>query len=208
MYRQHGVQQLRPTEDRHSSPSQAAAANAPEQWVELHAPALYRYALLRVRDPSVAEDLVQETFLAGLRSRERFAERSSERTWLTGILKHRLVDFMRRAARERPDPVAATEHELDGFFSRRGKWKRAPRTWRDPEQAFDQEELRQVLHNCLSALPVPLASAITLRELSELQADQICNILNVTATNLWTLLHRARTRLRDCLETNWFRAKQ
>lgn len=182
------------------------AAVRPETWVDRHGDALYRFALARVGNQRVAEDLVQETFLAALRAAERFEQQSSERTWLISILRRRVADHFRRRARQPEELNEALERAVAGRFTAAGKWRAAPASWgADPAESAVRSEFWDVLAECLSALPASAASALALRELSGLGADEVCKELGVTPTNLWSLLHRARLRLRDCLERKWFK---
>jgi RNA polymerase sigma-70 factor (ECF subfamily) len=177
----------------------------PDGWVNQHGDALYRYALFRVRNTQIAEDLVQETFLAGLRAWESFAGRSSVRTWLFGILKHKIIDHIRKSIRERPqEDIAALSALRDEPFDETGRWKSGPAKWTsDPGLIYQQQEFWEVLQSCLSELTPRLQQAFTLRELDGLSIDEICKIMNVSATNGGVMLHRARLRLRGCLEINW-----
>jgi len=185
-----------------------AARVDPERWVDEHGDALYRYALTRVRDGTVAQDLVQEAFLAALRA--DFAGRSSERTWLIGILKHKIGDHLRRLYRER-ETLAEEDAVTAGseLFDERGHWRNreglAPEGWGwRADKALEEKEFWGVLEQCLGSLSARTAEAFVLRELDALATDAICKVLNVTATNLWVMLHRARMQLRRCLELSWF----
>ncbi len=183
----------------------------PDTWVERHGDALYRYALLRLRDSTVAEDLVQDTFLAVLRQRDGFAGRSDERTWMIGILKHKIIDHFRSAARELPlngtdDPAGGspTEFHQDGLLA--GSWKSEARPadwcvdWSDTVECI---EFRQILDRCLQALNPRQRTTFVLREMEELPSEEICNTLRISPTNLRVILHRVRLRLRACLERHW-----
>jgi RNA polymerase sigma-70 factor (ECF subfamily) len=178
----------------------------PEGWVDRHGDCLYRYAVLRLRAPDLAADVVQETFLEALRARGSFAARSSERTWLIGILRHKIIDHFRKANREQAAvngvaPVAVDE----SAFDRRGHWKVGPASWAgDPTRAFETGEFWEVFHRCLSRLPSGLADAFYLREVEGLDAAEIQQILGITPANLWARLHRARSLLREHLEIGWF----
>jgi RNA polymerase sigma-70 factor (ECF subfamily) len=191
----------------------------PSLWVDMHGDCLFRYAMLRVRDASVAEDLVQETLLAALQATERFAGRASERSWLVGILKHKIVDHFRRVSRLRPlDPDEGRDVEPTSLFMSSGEWvghwvavlepEKAylgPIEWRaDPQQLVEEGEFCGVFDGCLAGLPPRLASAFTMREMDGLASDEICEVLGVTTSNLWVMLHRARAHLRRCVEMNWF----
>jgi RNA polymerase sigma-70 factor (ECF subfamily) len=187
------------------APSPAARAT---RWLEDHGDALYSYALARVRDPHVAEDLVQETLLAGLAAAGGFMGWSAERTWLTGILKHKLADHLRRALRERP-PRPDGPDGLDEMFAGRGNWKVSPSNWSDDPQALaERAEFRLVLAQCLSRLPARMAQAFWMREAENVETAELCRRLSVTPVNFWALLHRARTGLRKCLGIHWFDGDQ
>jgi RNA polymerase sigma-70 factor (ECF subfamily) len=178
----------------------------PEVWVDEHGDYLFRYAMLRVRDREAAEEIVQETFLAALRSRGSFSGRSSERTWLVGILKHKVIDYFRRAARERPaSELAAGPDSEDALFDEKGKWRSVPRTWDTrPDTTFETKEFWEQFRNCLSGLRSREADGFVLRELEQMETGEICKILDVTPTNLAVILHRARKKLRECLDRTWF----
>jgi len=180
----------------------------PDQWVELHGDYLFRFALSRLRDPKTAEDLLQETFLAALQSLDRFEGRSTERSWLTGILKHKILDHFRRSGREvefadRSDP--ADPHPE--WFDEDGHWKlddNSPADWADPGRALEQSRFWDAMGRCLGGLPARTARAFELREIDGEETVAICKTLEITPTNLWVMLHRARMHLRRCLEIHWF----
>jgi RNA polymerase sigma-70 factor (ECF subfamily) len=180
----------------------------PAQWVDEHGAYLYNYAVAQVRDAHAAEDLVQETFLAGMGSVAGFEGRSSVRTWLTGILKHKIIDALRKKYREGQD--APLPYEEEGLFRQEGEfrdhWRRevAPGDeFVDPGEEFDRREFWKTLDACLDRLPGRLKIAFTLREISDLATEEICKDLGVTTTNLWVMLHRARMQVRRCLEVKW-----
>jgi len=183
----------------------------PETWVDEHGDYLYSYALLRLRQRELAEEMVQETFLAALKSYKNFARQSSERTWLVGILKHKIVDHFRRASRERPVADFEIYFDDDDAFRKSGEWvdhwtvEGAPKEWSDdPSQLVEQKEFWKIFNRCLAQLPPRLAEAFTLREIDGLDSDEVCEILGITPNNLWVMLYRARALLRRSLEMNWF----
>lgn len=183
------------------------ALSDPSTWLDQHGDALYRFALMRVQAPAVAEDLVQETLLAALRARSGFAGEAAERTWLVAILKNKIVDHFRRGSREAPlpdtdDPDAA----IDALFrsDSNNHWLRPPMAWADPEQSLEQADFWRVFQACLDGLPTRQAQAFTLTEVDGLPTDELCKALGITSSNVWVLLHRARLRLRECLEQHWF----
>ena len=181
----------------------------PETWLDHHGNALYAYALMRVRDASVAEDLVQDTLLAAIRSVDRFKGESSERTWLIGILKHKVFDHLRRAGRERQldEGMVPSEGEEAQHFDDQGQWRVEVAEWSDPERSLEREEFWQTLQDCVGKLPDRLAILFTLRELDGMDTDTLMETLNISShNNVWVMLSRVRQRMRQCLETHWFKA--
>lgn len=179
----------------------------PGRWPDLYGDALYRHAYFRLRDEMLAEELVQETFLAALKARQRFAGNSSEKTWLIGILKHKIIDHLRKAMREQPQNEVA--RQLDDIqlesFDGKGHWKFDVKRWSDPDAALEQERFWRALEACVARLPARMASLFILREIDGLDSDSICKELALSSTNnLWTLLSRMRMRLRQCLSLTWF----
>lgn len=185
--------------------SVAEKLSPPEGWLTQHGDALYRYAYSRLRDTSQAEDLVQETLLAALQARLGFSGRSTERTWLIGILKNKLVDYLRKGAREQPfGELAETEAEIDAMFEPGGHWKTPPSEWGNPTNALEQKQFWKVFADCLAALPSRQARVFALCEFDGLDSTEVCKLFEITATNVWVILHRARLRLRDCISIHWF----
>ena len=168
--------------------------------VESERPYLLRYARLQLRDRNAAEDAVQETLVAALAGEAGFGGRSNLRTWLTGILKHKIVDAIRRSSRD-PEPLPETA-EFDALFDETGHWGEPPAAW--PENSLEQKQFFAVLEKCLAALPAKTAQAFMMREHMGFDTDEICQEIGVTPTHCWVLLYRARMALRECLQTNWF----
>jgi RNA polymerase sigma-70 factor (ECF subfamily) len=181
----------------------------PHRWVDLYGDQLYGYAFTRVKNRMVAEDLVQETFLAALHGGNGFEGRSSEKTWLTAILKNKIVDHFRKVGREQPlNQSQDHEEQLDYFFHENGKWKDKPEKWDiTPEQILDRKEFWEAFLQCLSELSERLRAAFSLREMEGLGCDEICKILHISSSNCWTTLYRARMSLRRCLQATWFGEK-
>lgn len=194
-----------------SEKTSAAGLSDPKQWVELHGDYLFRYALIRVRNTTVAEDLVQETLLAAFQARGRFAGSSSERSWLTGILKHKVLDHFRQMKREpATSPADLQPPELENRFDDLGVWKHdpalGPRDWgEDASEQMQRKEFMAVLKHCLGKLPKRSADAFVLREMEGAESERIQEMLGISPANFWVLLHRARMQLRLCLEQNWLK---
>jgi len=163
---------------------------------------LMRYASLQLRDAHAAEDAVQETLVAALAGQAGFGGRSNLRTWLTGILKHKIVDAIRRVSRDIPAPT--DEGELEALFERRGHWVEMPAAWENPDQSLEQKQFFSALEECLARLPVKSAQVFMMREHLGYETGDICKELDVTPTHCWVLLYRARLALRECLQKNWF----
>jgi RNA polymerase sigma-70 factor (TIGR02943 family) len=186
----------------------AIAASDPERWVDEHGDVLYRYALARVRKPEIAQDLVQETLLAAVRSHERFAGQSSVRSWLCGILKHKLGDYFRKAGRETSfTDLEFLDDECAERFVPEGYWvhMNGPKEWKpDPDEVMHREEFWKTMRECLGKLPERVATVFMMREMDEVESKEICATLAISESNLWVMLHRARMALRECLAVNWF----
>jgi RNA polymerase sigma-70 factor (ECF subfamily) len=167
---------------------------------------LLRYATLQLRDSAAAEDAVQETLLAALAGEASFGGRSNLRTWLTGILKHKIVDAVRRMSRETALGGGGDDDTsgFDALFDERGHWLEMPAAWPDPDASLTRKEFFRVLEDCLGKLPAKTSRAFMMREHMGFETDEICKELAVTPTHVWVLLHRARLALRSCLEMNWF----
>jgi len=177
--------------------------------LDAHRRYLLRVARLELRDGDLAEDVVQETLVAALSARDGFSGRSSLRTWLTGILKHKIIDAIRQKQRRAAVASLDETNELDSvdaMFDENGAWKALPADWGDPENALSRSEFLQMLEQCLERLPPNAARVFTMREVLELDSAEICKELTITANNLWVILYRARMALRRCLEQNWFAA--
>lgn len=173
-------------------------------WLNAHGDYLYRFALARLRDTHLAEDAVRETFLAAVKS-ANFAEQSAPRTWLTGILKHKIVDTMRKSQRETAvsDILADQDANMDDFFDEKGRWAEPVQTWDVPHEALEQKQFLRVMQDCVNKLPKNLADLFLMREVHEESNEEICKAFEISATNAWVMLYRARTRLRKCMEINW-----
>jgi len=176
----------------------------PESWVDLYGNYLYHFARGRLRNTTDAENAVQETFLAALKAKDNFAGNSTERTWLTGILKHKIIDHMRKSYREKPvTDMQENTDAVNQFFDRTEHLKKQPSKWLPkPDELLEKKEFWKVFHKCSEKLPKTAGDAFLLREVEKMDSKDICKTLNITPSN-----HRARLFLRQCLEINWFERK-
>lgn len=180
-----------------------------EDWLDKHGNALYSFALLHLRDSHQAEDAVQETLLAALQAQERYHGKASIRTWLIGILKHKIIDEYRRQARVTattdPDETAWEETEMarvDQDFVANGHWQHPLSEWSNPESSLYDEQFWSMVELCLNNLSPRAARLFVLRDIWEMETEAVCTELTISASNLWTMLHRARLSMRQCLEQN------
>ena len=177
-----------------------------DQLVEHH-PYLMRFARMQLRNDAWAEDAVSETLLAALAKPQAFGNRSLLKTWLVGILKHKVIDQLRSRAREAvlPDLFEAEGDELDKLaFRPDGHFVSPPAEWGDPQQTLQQHQFLQVLDACVDRLPATMGRLFLMREWLELSSEEVCKELSLTPTNLYVQLHRARLRLQECLNIHWF----
>ena len=185
----------------------------PGMWVDEHGDCLFRFAFVRLRDESLAEDMVQETLLSAIQSLKSYGGESTERTWLTGILKHKIIDHYRKNSKQ----VQITDEDtdlsgLDHFFERPDAWDghwaislRPVDPQQSPDQVIERTEFWDVMNGCLSALPARVANVFSLREIDGMTSEEICDALNLSPSNFWVIMHRARMQLRRCIEIKWFR---
>ena len=180
--------------------------------IERHRTYLLRYASLQLRDAGAAEDAVQDTLIAALEGWDRFGGKSSVKTWLTGILKHKIIDHIRRQSREQPlvsaDSGQSEAEAVDALFLEDGHWRQPPSAWGDPDKALENKAFMAVFEQCARNMPEKTARAFMMREVMELSTEDICKELDVSTTNCWVILHRARLSLRECLEVSWFGKRQ
>ncbi len=177
----------------------------PENWLDQHGDFLFNYALTRLRDREAAEEVVQDTFVAGIKGLEQYSGRGVERAWLLGILKRKIVDLIRKRVRARTSGIPDSQDDItEMLFDQSGKWKSDPRIFGEsPEANLNTQDFWRELTDCIDGLPDKQADVFTLRELEEKTSEEICKELGLTTTNLWVLLHRARLRLANCLKLKW-----
>lgn len=181
----------------------------PHQWVDKYADYLYSYAITRITDEEQARDLVQETFLAALEKAEKFEGRSSERTWLTGILKNKVVDVYRKKSSgfAKSQEAQAALYDQESFFhAEDGHWQAAHQPQVFGIEQYDlliNKEFNHILRQCMQKLPALWLSVFTMKHMDDQATENICSDLKVTASNFWVIIHRAKVHLRSCLQKNW-----
>ncbi len=177
----------------------------PNDWLEQYGDVLFRYAMIRIHNQMVAEDLVQETLLGAIQSQDSYRRQSSVRTWLIGIMKHKIIDFLRKTSRERPMNDVDVAELADANFDKHGNWQTDVKQWSNPELALQESQFWRIFYQCIEQLPPDMAQLFMLREVDGLAADDLCKTLNIsTPNNVWVRLSRIRMRLRLCLENKWF----
>lgn len=177
----------------------------PKTWIDKYSDYLFNYAIVHVNSHDLAKDLVQETFLAGLKSANNFEGKASERTWLTAILKRKIIDFYRKINSKKGQAEVRMNFYQDGDSE--GDWieERVPQTWEnEAEKQIESVELHNQIDDCIDYLPEKYAMVFRMKTIQEFDTEQICKELDITPSNLWVMIHRARTQLRRCLEDNWF----
>lgn len=175
-----------------TTPSATEQALSPTAWVERHGDVLWRYARARLHDPHEAEDAIQEALASAWAGREEFRKDSSERTWLLGILRHKIGDMVRGS---KSPPVSLGADEL---FNERGLWRENPAAWSRPDESFFA-----AFEKCLALIPASLADVFVLREVRGMACGRISEELGISIENVWVRLHRAREGLRKCLGRKW-----
>lgn len=178
----------------------------PTQWVLRYADYLFNYAISRVDDQELAKDLVQETFFSGIKGKDNFRGQASERTWLVAILKRKIIDHYRKI-----NSAKGKKEVRMNFYERgdkKGRWieERVPQSWgNDAERDIENEELKKALDSCIEKLPEKYRIVFLLKTVRKFETEEICNELDITPSNLWVIIHRARVQLRNCMEKTWFK---
>jgi RNA polymerase sigma-70 factor (ECF subfamily) len=177
----------------------------PDKWIDNYSDYLFNYAIVRVNSHDLAKDLVQETFFAGLKSAKNFEGKSTERTWLIAILKRKIIDHYRKINSKKGQAEVRTNFYDDG--DKKGNWieERVPQTWgNQAEKDIESAELHSQIDECIDFLPEKYATVFRMKTIQEFDTEEICKELDITPSNLWAIIHRARMQLRKCLEENWF----
>ncbi|MFC7356622.1 sigma-70 family RNA polymerase sigma factor [Jejudonia soesokkakensis] len=176
-----------------------------ENWVDRYSDYLYNYTIVRVNNHEIAQDLISETFLAALKSKDNFKGEATERTWLIAILKRKIIDYYRKINSKKGKAEVRITYKSEDS---EGDWLEERAS--DPhdktaEDTMENEELGMAIHNCLDTLNKRHAAIFKLKTIEDYDTEAICNEYNITASNLWVIIHRARTAMADCLEKNWLK---
>lgn len=177
----------------------------PNTWIDKYSDYLFNFTISRVNDREKAKDLVQDTFFAGLKSMKNFKGEASERTWLISILKRKIIDHYRKINSIKGQAEIRVEFNSEDD---EGSWleKRvADPDYKTAEDNMVNDELGQAIYSCLGKLPNKQATVFRMKTIEGLETETICNDLNITASNLWVIVHRARIAMAECMEKNWFK---
>ena len=179
----------------------------PSNWIDNYADYLYNYAITRVDNQELAKDIVQETFLSGLKGKDGFRGQATERTWLVSILKRKIIDHYRKINSAKGQKEVKMNFLESG--EQKGNWieDRVPQSWgKDADKDIENQELKTALDHCIDNLPEKYRIVFLLKTVQKYETEEICNELGITASNLWVIIHRARTQLRKCMEDKWFKS--
>ena len=184
----------------------------PKKWVELYADYLYNFAYYRVNNDELAQDLVQDTFLSALKAIDTYKGQASEKTWLVSIIKNKIIDHYKKASTRNESPLKLSTYEApsyDYFFDKQkmGAWQKdsMPKDWAVNENNYDTKEFYKTLENCLTQLPEKWKGVFTMSLLEEADSKLICKEMEISSSNFWVIIHRAKLQMRACLEKNWLK---
>lgn len=186
--------------------SQKKHTLSPNNWVDLHADYLFNYTISRINSHDMAKDIVQDTFYAALKAQDNFQGKASERTWLISILKRKIIDYYRRVNSAKGKAEVKMNFYSDG--EKEGEWieERVPSDWgNEVEKKIENRELHAALEKCINKLPEKYSMVFRMKTIQQFDTELICKELEITSSNLWVIIHRARTQLRRCMEDNWFK---
>ena len=172
----------------------------PTKWVDNYGDVLFAFAVTRLRDRNLAEEAVQETFLSALKYIHQYQQTGSEGAWLMGILKRKVIDQARSQAKQ---PASlANDPVVSALFDKRGNWSKSAKANSAMRlDSIEREEFKIVFKDCLEKLPSTQAATFWLREVQQDSAEEVCKVMDISTSNLWVLMHRARLALAECLKT-------
>ena len=177
----------------------------PNKWIELYSDYLFNYTISRINDREIAKDIIQDTFFAGLKSMKNFKGEASERTWLISILKRKIIDYYRKINSVKGQAeVRMTYSNTDN----EGDWLEEQvedEGYLNALDTLENTELGDAIYDCMAKLPEKQATVFKMKSILNYDTEKICNELKITPSNLWVIIHRARTSMAECLEKNWFK---
>jgi len=189
-----------------SQPKASANTLDPNKWIDLYADYLFNYTITRIDDAELAKDIVQETFFSGLKAMKNYRGDASERTWLVSILKRKIIDQYRKMNSKKGKAEIRVSFYEDG--DKKGNWLEecVPQNWgNEAEINIESQELGLAINNCVKALPEKYRLVFKMKTIDNIDTEEICNELDITSSNLWVIIHRARLQLRKCMEESWFK---
>ena len=178
----------------------------PNRWIELYSDYLFNYTISRVNDREIAKDIIQDTFFAGLKSMKNFKGEASERTWLISILKRKIIDYYRKINSKKGQAEVRMTYNTD---ENEGDWleeRVEDEGTLNAQDSLENSELADAIFDCMDQLSEKQAKVFKMKTILNYDTETICNELNITASNLWVIIHRARTAMAECLEENWFKS--
>lgn len=178
----------------------------PNRWIELYSDYLFNYTISRVNDREIAKDIIQDTFFAGLKSMKNFKGEASERTWLISILKRKIIDYYRKINSKKGQTEVRMTYNTD---ENEGDWleeRVEDENYLNAQDILENTELGDAIYDCMSKLPKRQATVFKMKTILNYETETICNELNITASNLWVIIHRARLALAECMEKHWFKS--
>lgn len=175
----------------------------PSKWIELYSDYLFNYTITRVNDREIAKDIIQDTFFAALKSMKNYKGEASERTWLISILKRKIIDYYRKInSKKGRSEVRMTYNSAEN----EGDWleeRIADDSYLNAQETIENSELGEAIYDCLDKLPKKQATVFKMKTILNYETETICNELNITPSNLWVIIHRARIAMAECMEKNW-----
>jgi len=182
----------------------------PHLWVDRYGDYLFRYANSRLRDANAAEEVVQETFLNGVKYQGQYSGKGAEQAWLLGILKRKIIDYVRKRNKQNQATPYEDDHDpTNQLFDEKGNWKLAAIPWsKRPDENMESAELWRVVRDCMAHLPSNQADVFMLSVMEDMDSEEICQELSITPSNLWVRMHRARLGLAKCVGAKWFNSDE
>lgn len=180
----------------------------PQKWLERYGNLLFQYTLPRVNDRGIAEDLVQETFLSALKGLDTYRGDASEKNWLVAILRNKIIDYFRKKSKDQAISAMPDLQQMEeNWFDADGHWTRdkMPREWNAADNPAERKEIQKIIHWCKTHLKNLQQQVFVLKYMEDLDSEEICKVLNISASNYWVLIHRARLQMRDCVEKHWLK---